>query len=145
MFCWRCGNMLVSYPRGGWVAGLSPFNVINFFVTEFAEFRENHLGKTPLAFFKYFFCKNLMYYHWAFQLNLVKSSSLIKPLHPGLLSYWSSGRKVNNFCTETQVNKWTTETIATQGYFVYYVSSWSIKITIIISHISNFFFNNVSR
>ena len=33
-----------------WVAGLSPFNVINFFVTEFTEFSEKHLGKTPLVF-----------------------------------------------------------------------------------------------
>ena len=31
------------------MAGLSPFNVINFFVTEFAEFSEKHLGKTPMA------------------------------------------------------------------------------------------------
>ena len=45
---WRCGSMLVSYTRGGWVAGSSPFNVIIFFVTEFAEFSEKHLGKTPL-------------------------------------------------------------------------------------------------
>ena len=30
------------------MAGSSPFNVIIFFVTEFAEFSEKHLGKTPL-------------------------------------------------------------------------------------------------
>ena len=30
------------------MAGSSPFNVINFFVTEFAEFSEKHLGKIPL-------------------------------------------------------------------------------------------------
>ena len=46
--CWCCGSMLVSYTRGGWVAGSSPFNVINFFVTEFAEFSEKHLAKTPV-------------------------------------------------------------------------------------------------
>ena len=40
--------MLVAYTRGDWVAGSSPFNVINFFVTEFAEFNETHLEKTPL-------------------------------------------------------------------------------------------------
>ena len=28
--CWRRGSMLVSYTRSGWVAGSSPFNVINF-------------------------------------------------------------------------------------------------------------------
>ena len=28
--CWHCGSMLVSYTRGGRVAGSSPFNVINF-------------------------------------------------------------------------------------------------------------------
>ena len=33
------------------VAGSSPFNIINFFVTEFAEFSEKHLGKTPLSHF----------------------------------------------------------------------------------------------
>ena len=31
------------------MAGSSPFNVIIFFVTEFAEFSEKHLGKTPLG------------------------------------------------------------------------------------------------
>ena len=30
MSCWSCGSVLVSYTRGGSVAGLSPFNVINF-------------------------------------------------------------------------------------------------------------------
>ena len=35
--CWRCGDILVSYTRGGWVAGSSPFTV----VTESAEFGEN--------------------------------------------------------------------------------------------------------
>ena len=35
-------------PRGGWVAGSSPFNVNFFFVTEFSEFSEKHLGKTPM-------------------------------------------------------------------------------------------------
>ena len=30
------------------MAGSSPFNVIIFFLTEFAEFSENHLGSTPL-------------------------------------------------------------------------------------------------
>ena len=30
------------------MAGSSPFNVIHFFVTEFAEFSEKHLGKTPI-------------------------------------------------------------------------------------------------
>ena len=30
------------------MAGSSPFNVINSFVTEFAEFSEKHLGKTPI-------------------------------------------------------------------------------------------------
>ena len=46
--CWRCGSMVVSYTRGGWVTGSNPFNVINFFVTEFTKFSEKHLGKTPL-------------------------------------------------------------------------------------------------
>ena len=31
------------------VAGSSPFNVIIYFVTEFSEFSEKHLGKTPLT------------------------------------------------------------------------------------------------
>ena len=31
------------------MAGSSPFNVINFFLTEFAKFSEKHLGKTPLC------------------------------------------------------------------------------------------------
>ena len=30
------------------MAGLSSFNVINFFVTEFTEFSDKHLGKTPI-------------------------------------------------------------------------------------------------
>ena len=33
------------------MAGSSPFNVIIFFVTEFAEFSEKHLGKTPVGSF----------------------------------------------------------------------------------------------
>ena len=36
--CRRCGSILVSYTRSGWVAGLSPFTVMaNIFVTEFSE------------------------------------------------------------------------------------------------------------
>ena len=30
MSCWHWCSMLVSYTRGAWVAGSSPFNVINF-------------------------------------------------------------------------------------------------------------------
>ena len=30
------------------MARSSPFNVINFLVTEFTEFSEKHLGKTPM-------------------------------------------------------------------------------------------------
>ena len=30
------------------MAGSNLFNVIHFFVTEFAEFSEKHLGKTPI-------------------------------------------------------------------------------------------------
>ena len=26
--CWCCGSILLSYTRGGWVAGLSPFAVM---------------------------------------------------------------------------------------------------------------------
>ena len=33
-----CGSILVSYTRGGWVAGLYSFTVMtNIFVTEFSE------------------------------------------------------------------------------------------------------------
>ena len=32
------------------MAGLSPFNVIIFFVTEFSEFSEKHLGKTSMSY-----------------------------------------------------------------------------------------------
>ena len=40
--CWHCGSILVSYTRGGWVAGWSPFTVMaDIFVTEFSEFIEN--------------------------------------------------------------------------------------------------------
>ena len=40
--CLCCGSILVSYTRGGCVAGSNPFTVMtNFFVTEFAEFSEN--------------------------------------------------------------------------------------------------------
>ena len=36
--CWCCGSILVSYTRGGWVAGSIHFTVIaNIFVTEFSE------------------------------------------------------------------------------------------------------------
>ena len=28
MSCWRCGGILVSYTRGGWVRGSSPFTVM---------------------------------------------------------------------------------------------------------------------
>ena len=43
--CWHCGSMLVSYTRGGSVA---------FFVTEFTEFSEKHLGNIPLNLVKTF-------------------------------------------------------------------------------------------
>ena len=37
--CWHCGSIPVSYIRGGWVVGLSPFTVMtDIFVTEFSEF-----------------------------------------------------------------------------------------------------------
>ena len=28
MSCWHCGNILVSYTRGGWVSASSPFTVM---------------------------------------------------------------------------------------------------------------------
>ena len=38
MFCSRCGSMLVSYTRGGWVVDSSTFTVMtNIFVTELRE------------------------------------------------------------------------------------------------------------
>ena len=45
MSCWHCGSILVSYTRG---SRFESFYYHNFLVTEFAEFREKHLGKTPM-------------------------------------------------------------------------------------------------
>ena len=46
--CWCCGNILLSYTRGGWMASSTPFNVMtNIFVIEFIDsvktFRENSI------------------------------------------------------------------------------------------------------
>ena len=38
--CWRCGSILVSYTRGGWVTGSSPFTVLNS-ENSVKTFREN--------------------------------------------------------------------------------------------------------
>ena len=40
MSCWCCRSTLVSYTRGGWVVGLSPFTVMTV----------KYLGKTPLFY-----------------------------------------------------------------------------------------------
>ena len=38
MSCWRCGSILVSHTRVGWVVGPSPFTVMtNIFVSEYLE------------------------------------------------------------------------------------------------------------
>ena len=42
------GAVVASWSLKQEVAGSSPFTVNNFFFTEFAEFREKHLGKTPM-------------------------------------------------------------------------------------------------
>ena len=42
----KCGSILASHGRDGYVAGSSPFIVMtNIFVTEFSEFSENIWGK----------------------------------------------------------------------------------------------------
>ena len=47
------GAVVASLSLTQEMAVLSPFNVINFLVTEFAEFSEKHLGKTPLLVIMY--------------------------------------------------------------------------------------------
>ena len=42
------GTVVACWSLTQEVAGSSPFNIINFFVTEFAAFSEKHLGKTPM-------------------------------------------------------------------------------------------------
>ena len=43
--CWHCGSILVSYPRGCWVAGSSPSTVMTniFSLTSVKPFRENSI------------------------------------------------------------------------------------------------------
>ena len=58
------GTMVASwsYTRGGWVAGLNPFNVMrNIFVTEFSEFSENIQGKLKYYTTQFWKYKHLSY------------------------------------------------------------------------------------
>ena len=47
--CWQCGGILVSYTRGGWVAGSSPFTVMKYFC-QWIQSSVKHLGKIPGSF-----------------------------------------------------------------------------------------------
>ena len=49
MSCWYCSSTLVSYTKGGWVAGSSPFTVMTIFTVrnKFAKVMFLHVSVCP--------------------------------------------------------------------------------------------------
>ena len=71
MSCWHCGSILVSYTRGGWVAGWSPFTMNKYFLSlnslnSVKTFTKNSFGGSRISLswgslYKWHMLSNVIY------------------------------------------------------------------------------------